>query len=437
LNTGTFERGTHPPDNKEFTSGRAICDAKIPKRVIIPLSQHIGAPCEATVSIGDSVKKGQVVGMANAFVSAPVHATVSGKVVAIAPFPHTMGRDVLSVVIENNGKEEWVDNISEHQNYLSLDAETLKKLVKDAGIVGMGGATFPTHVKLSPPKEKNIDCVILNGAECEPYLTADHRVMLEQTEAVVEGLKILMKIVGVNKGYIGIEDNKPDAISAMNAAVGNDGSIQVYSLKVKYPQGAEKMLIKAVVNREVPAGGLPMDVGVVVQNIGTAVAIYDAVRYGRPLLQRVVSVTGRGINEPKNLMVRIGTPLSQLVEECGGFKYDSGKVIAGGPMMGMAQSTLDAPVIKGTSGLLVLTPEESEVSTHGPCIRCGRCIDACPMGLQPAMLSLLVEHGFYEDTKEYDLMNCFECGTCAYICPSKRPIVQWIKLAKMNLAQKK
>jgi len=437
LNTGTFERGTHPPGNKELTATKAICDAKIPKRVIIPLSQHIGAPCQATVSIGDSVKKGQVVGMANAFVSAPVHATVSGKVVAIAPFPHTMGRDVLSVVIENNGKEDWINEISENPDYLSLEAEVLKNLVKDAGIVGMGGATFPTHVKLSPPKEKKIDYVILNGAECEPYLTADHRVMLEQAEAVVEGLKVLMKIVGVSKGYIGIEDNKPDAISAMSAAIAGDDSIQVYSLKVKYPQGAEKMLIKAIVNREVPAGGLPMDVGVVVQNVGTAVAIYDAVRYGRPLLQRVVSVTGRGINDPKNLMVRIGTPLSQLVEECGGFKYDSGKVIAGGPMMGMAQSTLDAPVIKGTSGLLALTPEESEVSAHGACIRCGRCIDACPMGLQPAMLSLLIEHGFYDDTKEYDLMNCFECGTCAYICPAKRPIVQWIKLAKMNLAQKK
>ncbi len=437
MNTGTFERGTHPPGNKELTATKAICDAKIPKRVIIPLSQHIGAPCQATVSIGDSVKKGQVVGMANAFVSAPVHATVSGKVVAIAPFPHTMGRDVLSVVIENNGKEDWINEISENPDYLSLEAEALKNLVKDAGIVGMGGATFPTHVKLSPPKEKKIDYVILNGAECEPYLTADHRVMLEQAEAVVEGLKVLMKIVGVSKGYIGIEDNKPDAISAMSAAVAGDDSIQVYSLKVKYPQGAEKMLIKAIVNREVPAGGLPMDVGVVVQNVGTAVAIYDAVRYGRPLLQRVVSVTGRGINDPKNLMVRIGTPLSQLIEECGGFKYDSGKVIAGGPMMGMAQSTLEAPVIKGTSGLLALTPEESEVSVHGACIRCGRCIDACPMGLQPAMLSLLIEHGFYDDTKEYDLMNCFECGTCAYICPAKRPIVQWIKLAKMNLAQKK
>lgn len=437
MKTGTFERGTHPPDYKEFSASKPLTRATVPKTLVIPLSQHIGAPCQASVAIGDEVKKGQVIGSAEAFVSAPVHATVSGKVVAIAPMPHTLGRDVPSVVIENDGKEEWVNGLSEREDYLSLPPETLRDMVKSAGIVGMGGATFPTHVKLSPPKEKKIDCVILNGAECEPYLTADYRLMLEQPEPVVEGLKVLMRILGVAKGYIGIEDNKPDAIKVMEEAVKNESDIEVYSLKVKYPQGAEKMLIKAIVDREVPAGGLPMDVGVVVQNIGTAVAIYEAARFGRPLLERVVSITGRGINEPKNLMVRIGTPLSELVEQCGGFKYDSGKVISGGPMMGMAQSNLDAPVIKGTSGLLVLSPEESEVRAYGPCIRCSRCIDACPMGLQPAALSVLAEHGFYDEMKEYDLMNCFECGTCSYVCPSKRPIVQWVKLAKMNLAQKK
>jgi len=437
LKTGTFARGTHPPDNKEFTASKALEPAPVPKRVIIPLSQHIGAPCRAEVGIGDTVKKGQVIGQAEAFVSAPVHATVSGKVVAVAPMPHTLGRDVPSVVIENDGQETWVEGLEEAADVLSPDAETLKAKVKAAGIVGMGGATFPTHVKLSPPKEKKIDCVILNGAECEPYLTADYRLMIEKPAEVVSGLKILMKILGVDRGYIGIEDNKPEALRVMEEAVKADGGIEVYSLPVKYPQGAEKMLIKAVVDREVPAGGLPMDVGVVVQNIGTAVAIHEAVRYGRPLLERVVSVTGRGIAEPKNLMVRIGTPLSELIDFCGGFRYDAGKVIAGGPMMGFAQSNLDAPVIKGTSGLLVLTPEESEVSGHGPCIRCSRCIDACPMGLQPAMLSVLAEAEMYEDMKEYDLMNCFECGTCAYVCPSKRPIVQWVKLAKMTLARKK
>jgi len=437
LKTGTFERGTHPPDSKEFTAAKPLVTAKVPKRVIIPLSQHIGAPCQSKVQVGDTVKKGQVVGQADAFVSAPVHATVSGKVVAIMPYPHTLGRDVPSVVIENDEKEEWVDGLTENPDYLSLDAEAMKASVRQAGIVGMGGATFPTHVKLSPPKEKKIECVILNGAECEPYLTADHRMMIEEADEVVAGLKVLMKIVGVDRGYIGIEENKPDSIKSMEEACRNEPSIEVYSLHTKYPQGAEKMLIKAIVGREVPAGGLPMDVGVVVQNIGTAVAIYEAVRYGRPLVERVVSVTGRGISEPKNLRVRIGTPLSSLIEECGGFKYDSGKVIAGGPMMGMAQSNLDAAVIKGTSGVLVLSPEESETPPHGPCIRCGRCIDVCPMGLQPAMLSVLAEAGMYEDMKEYDLMNCFECGTCAYVCPSKRPIVQWVKLAKMNLAQKK
>lgn len=436
MKTGTFERGTHPPDNKALTAAKSITDAKVPSRVIIPLSQHIGAPCAAKVAVGDLVKKGQVVGSADAFVSSPVHATVSGKVVAIAPFPHTMGRDIPAIVIENDGNEEWAEGIKEHSDWASLDAAALRDMVKAAGIVGMGGATFPTHVKLSPPKEKKIDCVILNGAECEPYLTADHRVMLEEPDAVVNGLKILMKIAGVSKGYIGIEDNKPDAVAAMEAVTKGDSSIEVYSLKVKYPQGAEKMLIKAIIGKEVPAGGLPMDVGVIVQNVGTAVAVYEAVRYGRPLLERVVSVTGRGINETKNLKVRIGTPLSQLVAECGGFKYDTGKVIAGGPMMGMAQSNLDSPVIKGTSGLLVLDPEESETVAHGPCIRCSRCIDACPMGLQPQMLSVLAEKGFYEEMKEYDLMNCFECGTCTYVCPAKRPIVQWVKLAKMSLARK-
>ncbi|MBI5142758.1 MAG: electron transport complex subunit RsxC [Nitrospirae bacterium] len=436
MNTGTFERGTHPPDNKALSAAKSITEAKVPSRVIIPLSQHIGAPCQAKVAVGDLVKKGQIIGSADAFVSSPVHATVSGKVVAIAPFPHTMGRDIPAIVIENDGKEEWAEGIKEHSDWGSLDAAALRDIVKTAGIVGMGGATFPTHVKLSPPKEKKIDCVIINGAECEPYLTADHRVMLEEPGAVVNGLKILMKIAGVSKGYIGIEDNKPDAVAAMEAVTKGDSSIDVYSLKVKYPQGAEKMLIKAIVGKEVPAGGLPMDVGVIVQNVGTAVAVYEAVRYGRPLLERVVSVTGRGINETKNLKVRIGTPLSQLVAECGGFKFDTGKVIAGGPMMGMAQSNLDSPVIKGTSGLLVLDPEESEIAVHGPCIRCGRCIDACPMGLQPQMLSVLAEKGFYEEMKEYDLMNCFECGTCAYVCPAKRPIVQWVKLAKMSLARK-
>lgn len=426
----TFKGGIHPPDKKELSKDKKISPTKPPKRVVIPLVQHIGAPCKLTVSVGQEVKKGEVIGTPEGFVSAPVHSSVSGKVIAIGDFPIATGKMVTSVVIENDGKEEWA-SLKDNPDYMRLSPDELKAKVKDAGIVGMGGAAFPAHVKLSPPKEKPVDVVILNGAECEPYLTADYRLMIERPQDVVEGLKILMKILGVNKGFIGIEDNKPDAVEAMKKAASGEPNINVCVLEVKYPQGAEKMLIRATVGREVPPRGLPMDVGVVVQNIGTAVAIYEAARYGKPLIERVVTVTGEGIKEPKNLMVKIGTLVSDLIEECGGFKSEAAKVVSGGPMMGFAMYSLDVPVTKGTSGVLVL-PEEGVVHAgeFGPCIRCGRCIDICPMGLMPSMLSVLSERGFYEETKDYNLFDCFECGSCAYVCPSKRPIVQFIRLAK-------
>ena len=396
----TFKGGIHPPDKKELSKGRAISNTKPPKRVVIPLAQHIGAPCKLSVIVGQEVKKGEVIGTPEGFVSAPVHSSISGKVIAIGEFPNAMGRMVMSVVIENDGKEEWT-SLKDNPDYMKLPPEELRAKVKDAGIVGMGGAAFPAHVKLSPPKEKAVDVVILNGAECEPYLTADYRLMIERPQDVVEGLKVLMKILGVNKGFIGIENNKPDAVEAMKKAASGESNIQVCPLEVKYPQGAEKMLIKAAVDREVPARGLPMDVGVVVHNIGTAFAVYEAARYGKPLIDRVVTVTGEGIKEPKNLMVKIGTLVSDLIEECGGFKSEAAKVVSGGPMMGFALYSLDVPVTKGTSGILVL-PEEGVVHAEdfGPCIRCGRCIDICPMGLMPSMLSVLSEKGFYEETKE-------------------------------------
>ncbi len=426
----TFKGGVHPPDNKALAASAAIKDAQPPKQAMIPLSQHIGAPCNCVVEVGQEVKKGQLIGEPAAFVSAPVHASVSGKVVAITQVPNAMGRMVQAVVVENDGKEEWTQ-LQDNPDYMNLSPDELKEKIKNAGIVGMGGATFPTHVKLSPPKEKPIDVVIINGAECEPYLTADHRLMVERAEDVIEGLKILMKVLGVSKGYIGIENNKPDAIEKMTEAASREPNIEVKALQVKYPQGAEKMLIKAIVDREVPAGGLPMDVGVVVQNVGTAVAIFEACRYGKPLIERVVTVTGRGVKQPGNLLARIGTPIGQLIEECGGFTDNPKKVILGGPMMGFAQFSLDVPVTKGTSGVLVLSEKEYvSAEKYGPCIRCGRCIDACPMGLMPAMLSVLAEKGFYEDTKDYNIMDCFECGTCTYVCPAKRPIVQHIRLAK-------
>ena len=433
----TFSGGVHPADNKNLTAHKPTVTAAIPKRAIIPHSQHIGAPTKSLVVIGQEVKKGEKIGETTGFVSAPVHASISGKVVALGNFPHVLGMDMPCVVIESDGKDEWVTGLKETPDFNLLSPDELKKMVQDAGIVGMGGATFPTHVKLSPPKEKPIDVVILNGAECEPYLTSDHRLMLEKPKEIVDGLKILMRILNVSKGYIGIEANKPDAIESMTKAASGSPEIKVWPVKVKYPQGAEKMLIKAIAGRTVPAGGLPMDVGVVVQNVGTAEAICNAVRYGRPLIERYVTVTGRGVKEPKNFLARIGTPFSQLVEEAGGLTEDAGKVISGGPMMGMSQYSLEVPVIKGTSGITVLRRSEVNTKSYGPCIRCARCIDACPMKLQPSLIGIYIEKGHYQDAKDYNLMDCFECGSCTFVCPANRPIVQWVKKAKKELAKKK
>jgi electron transport complex protein RnfC len=426
----TFERGVHPKDTKNLTSGKPIEKARIPKRVVIPLSQHIGAPAKPEVEIGDLVKRNQVIASPPGFVSAPVHASISGKVIALSDFLHPSGRMLQSIVIESDEKDESVP-LNENPDYLDLGADEIKAIIKDAGIVGLGGAAFPTNVKLSPPKEKPIDTVILNGAECEPYLTSDHRLMVEQPGEIINGLKLIMKAVGVKKGFVGVENNKPDAIEAMKKAAANEPEIEVSPLTVKYPQGAEKMLIKALTEREVPQrGGLPMDVGVVVQNVGTSLVIFEAVRYGKPLTGRVVTVTGRGVREPKNLLARIGTLVSELIEECGGLEDETAKVIAGGPMMGFAQWSLDVPVVKGMSGILVQTEEEIYTEEYQACIRCGRCLDICPMGLNPSMISILSEKGHYEEAKEYNLFDCFECGSCAFVCPSRRPMVQFIRLAK-------
>jgi len=428
--------GIHPIHEKRLTSSLTVGDLRLPGKVVIPLSQHIGAPSEPLVRIGDSVKKYQKIGEAKGFISASVHASISGKVIAIGKFPHPSGNQSHSIVIESDGKDEPMEGLTEHPDYLSLDPKELKDIIVNAGIVGMGGATFPTHVKLNPPKEKKIDTVLLNGAECEPYLTADDRLMVEMPREVVEGMKILMHIMGVKEGHIGIEDDKPGAIEAMRKAASGTG-IHISVLAKKYPQGAEKQLIKSILGREVPSGGLPMDIGVVVQNVGTAVAVYNAVRYGIPLIERIVTVTGQGIQRPGNFRVRIGTLLDHVITECGGLVGEPGKILFGGPMMGIAQYTLYVPVLKGTSGILVIPKEDVLLKDFSACIRCGRCVQACPIRLLPNMYSVLAEAGKPKDAEKYYVLDCIECGCCTYVCPSRRPIVHQIRYIKAEMRKAK
>lgn len=428
--TGLFRGGIHPHDRKHNTAAKPIEVAPLPPKVIIPVSQHIGAPGAALVKKGDLVKKGQMIAASDNYVSAPVHASISGKVADVAVYPDTVKGKCLSVVIESDGLDEWAAGLPLSRNWRELGKDELLDIIRQAGLVGLGGATFPTHVKQSPPPNKEINFLILNGAECEPYLTADHRVMLEYADRLVTGTQISMKILGVDKGYIGIEDNKADAVQIMRQAFANT-SVEVVQLPTRYPQGAEKMLIKAITGREVPSGGLPMDVGVVVQNVSTIVAICDAVTQGIPLIERVVTVTGSAVAEPKNLLLRIGTSFAEAVAQCGGFKVQPEKIIMGGPMMGIAQYSLDVPVSKGTSGIVALGPSEVKVEMAWPCIRCGSCVDACPMGLNPSLLSVLGNLSLYQEAvQEYHLLDCIECGTCAYVCPANRPIVQYIRTLK-------
>ncbi|MFA5524427.1 MAG: electron transport complex subunit RsxC [Tissierellales bacterium] len=437
LKSFTFKGGIHPPHYKRYSEKAEIEKAEEPKVVIIPMQQHIGAPCEPIVKVGDKVKVGQKIGEAKAFVSAPVHSSVSGLVKKVSSMDTPTGSGVMCITIESDGLNEIHENVKPKGDIEKLTKEEIIEIVKEAGITGQGGAGFPTHVKLSPPPDKRIDTVILNGAECEPFLTADHRLMLEHPEKVVYGLRALMKAVGVNKGYIGIENNKPDAISAMVKAAEKDSDIEVISLVAKYPQGDEKRLINAATGRVVPSGGLPMDVGVIVNNVGTAYSIANAIQIGMPLVERIVTVTGSAINTPKNLMVKIGTPFKDIIAQCGGFKEAPGKIIMGGPMMGLAQFTDEVPVIKGTSGILVLNEKEAKIPEPNPCIRCGKCVYICPVNLQPLFISQLSLKGQYDDTQRYHVLDCIECGSCSFVCPSKRPLLQSIKVAKKEVLAKR
>lgn len=429
----TFKGGIHPPHNKEATEHKPVEVAVQPQTVYIPLSQHIGAPCTPIVKKGDLVKKGQKIGEAAGFVSAPVHASVSGEVRAIAPRLVPGGQKVMCVEIENDMTEELYADLPKYPGLDKMDREQLLEMIKEAGIVGMGGATFPTSVKLAPPPDKKIDAVILNGAECEPYLTADHRLMLENGEDIVLGLQVLLKTLGIEKGYIGIENNKMDCVEAMQKAASSDPRLEVVAFETKYPQGAEKQLINACTGREVPSGGLPADIGVVVTNVATAAQIAKTLNTGIPLIERICTVTGSAVVEPKNLLIKTGTLYSEIVEQCGGFKTEPKKIVSGGPMMGLAQSTLDVVATKGSSGILCLTDKDVATGDVSNCIRCGKCITVCPAKIQPMYISAFALQMDFEKAAEFNALDCIECGSCSFVCPANRPLLQSIRVAKKEI----
>lgn len=426
--------GVHPPENK-FSAGNRITVLDLPKTVSIPLSQHLGVPAEAVVKRGDMVKTGQLIASSKGFVSSNIHSSVTGKVLKVDKALDSSGYKKDAVIIQVEG-DEWmpeIDRSSDLNKEITGSAEDIVKKVLDAGIVGMGGATFPSHVKMSVPKGKTAEYVILNGVECEPYLTSDHRMMLEKGEEILVGLRLVMKALGVKKGMVGIENNKKDAIDHLSNLVTQYPEIEVVPLKVKYPQGGEKQLIKACTGREVPSGGLPIDVGVVVHNVGTAFAVYEAVQKNKPLIERVVTVTGKDVSAPSNLLARIGSPVNQLIEAAGGVPDNTGKIVNGGPMMGKALNSIEVPVMKGTSGILLIPSEESTRGQIDPCIRCSKCLNVCPMGLEPFLLMSLSEKDMFDRLENDKVMDCIECGSCSYTCPANRPLLDYIRLGKYRV----
>lgn len=431
----SFKGGTHPKDNKNQTSAKTIETLTPPTELIFPLAQHIGAPCTPCVQKGDYVKMGQKIADSEAFVSAPIHSSVSGIVKDFKMYPVSNGSMVESIVIENDF-QDTVDESVKQIDYKSINPDDIPKLVREAGIVGMGGAAFPTHVKLMPPADKKIDTIIVNCSECEPYLTSDYRVMMETPEEIVTGLMVVLYRFGIENGHIAIEDNKPLAIEKMKEACKNT-PITVDVLKTKYPQGGEKQLIYAVTKRKVPLGGLPADAGAIVINTDTCAAIGRKFMYGMPLTRRIVTVVGTPFSKEVNYRVRIGTPIDYIIEQNGGFIAEPKKVIIGGPMMGVAQFRLDMPIIKATSAILAFTEKEADIPEESACIRCGKCVEQCPMGLMPLYLYDFAKRGDMDACEKYNADACIECGCCSFGCPAKRNMVQAIRVAKQNVLTEK
>lgn len=436
----TFKGGIHPPENKGFTRDNQFSNLPIPQVCYIPLRQHIGKPAVPVVEIGDTVEVGQIIGKADGFVSSNIHSSIPGKVIEIAGYPTVYSKNEQCIVIELHGAFNDITQTSCNEEWKDLDPKDIFERIQEAGIVGMGGAAFPTPVKLSPPEDKEIDTLIINGSECEPYLTVDDMLMQSFPAEIVEGVRITLKIIGIKNACIGIEKNKPQAISALQEAVKKipmEENISVEALKTKYPQGAEKQLIFSILNREVPSGRLPMDVGVVVQNVGTVHAIREAVVFRKPLYERYITITGQIVNNPGNYKVRIGSRISDIIEECGGLKEDAAKIIMGGPMCGISIQNLNIPIIKGTSGVLFLSKREVFSEDYKPCIRCGRCVSVCPVSLLPSEIANATEKDRLDILEQLNPYDCVMCGSCSYVCPARRPIGHFIKLAQEKLRRKK
>lgn len=428
--------GVHPPECK-LSAGKPVEQLPVTKSVFIPLAQHIGSPAIPVIKRGDMVKTGQLIAKANSFVSANIHSSVSGKVKKLDSSADSSGYSKQGVFIDVDG-DEWIKEIDRSDKLnreIKFAGQTIIEKIKEAGIVGLGGATFPTHVKLIPPKGMKAEVLLINGVECEPCLTSDHRLMIEKADEILTGTKLLMKALNVEKAVVGIENNKPDAISLLSQKVFEYEGISVATLKVKYPQGAEKQLIKAITGKEVPSGALPVAVGAVVCNVGTAFSVYEAIQKNKPLFERIVTITGNGVTDPCNYKVRIGTPASALIDAAGGWPENTGKIIIGGPMMGSAVPNIEVPVTKGTSGIILIPRGESQRKEVINCIRCARCVNACPMGLEPYFLMTLSERNQFEKLQENGIMDCMECGSCSYICPANRPLLDYIRYGKWKAGQ--